>query len=131
MIGYDDEKGTQVFKIDPSGHYLPYKATAMGKYEPEAMNFLEKKVQDLGELDENTTIEMAIMAMQHILSTDFKSNEIEVGVITEGLFNFVCCFCCPFTCGLIAIVDCTLTLPPCYIISFALALLCFAFCLCF
>jgi 20S proteasome subunit alpha 1 len=84
MIGYDDEKGTQVFKIDPSGHYLPYKATATGKYEPEAMNFLEKKVQDLGDLDENATIEMAIMAMQHILSTDFKSNEIEVGVITEG-----------------------------------------------
>ncbi len=84
FIGYDDEKGAQVFKIDPAGHYLPYKAVAMGKYEPEAMNFLEKRVGDLSTLDENCTIEMAIMAMQHVLSTDFKSNEIEVGVITEG-----------------------------------------------
>ena len=84
FIGYDEEKGSQVFKVDPAGHYLPYKATATGKYEPEAMNFLEKRVNELSELDENATIEMAIMAMQHVLSTDFKSNEIEVGVITQG-----------------------------------------------
>lgn len=84
LIGYDDEKGAQVFKVDPAGHYLPYKACSMGKYEPEAMNFLEKRVGDLSGLDENETIEMAIMSMQHVLSTDFKSSEIEVGVIADG-----------------------------------------------
>ena len=84
FIGFDDEKGSQVFKVDPTGHYLPYKAVAMGKFEPEAMNFLEKRVTDLGELDEENTVEMAIMAMQHVLSSDFKSNEIEVGVVSEG-----------------------------------------------
>lgn len=84
LIGFDDEKGAQVFKIDPAGHYLPYKGTAIGKYEPEAMNFLEKKVSELDTMDENTTIEMAIMAMQHVLSTDFKGTEVEVGVVTEG-----------------------------------------------
>lgn len=84
FIGYDDEKGAQLFKVDLAGHYLPYKAVAMGKYEQEAMNFLEKRVADLSTLDEKETIEMAIMAMQHILSTDFKGTEVEIGVVTKG-----------------------------------------------
>ena len=40
LIGVDDEKGAQVFKIDPAGHILPYKAVSSGKAEAEAMNFL-------------------------------------------------------------------------------------------
>ena len=84
LIGVDDEKGAQVLKVDPAGHYLPYKAVATGKAELEAMNFLEKKVDELSTLDENRTIEMAIVAMQYILSTDFKSTEIEVASIKIG-----------------------------------------------
>jgi 20S proteasome subunit alpha 1 len=84
FIGVDDEKGAQVYKVDPAGHFLPYKAVSTGKFEPEAMNFLEKRVGELGSLDENGTVEMAISAMQHILSTDFKSTEIEVAVVSEG-----------------------------------------------
>ena len=84
LIGVDDEKGAQVLKVDPAGHYLPYKAVATGKSEAEAMNFLEKRVAELGSLDENGTIEMAISAMQYVLSTDFKSSEIEVASITSG-----------------------------------------------
>ncbi len=84
FIGYDEEKGSQVYKVDPAGHYLPYKAAATGKYEPEAMNFLEKKVNELPSLSSDETIEMAIMAMKHVLATDFKSSEIEVGVVTKG-----------------------------------------------
>jgi 20S proteasome subunit alpha 1 len=84
IIGADDEKGAQTFRVDPAGSYLPYKAVSTGKYEPEAMNFLEKKVGEFEAMDENATIEMAISAMQHILSSDFKGTEIEVGVITQG-----------------------------------------------
>lgn len=84
FIGADEEKGAQVFKVDPAGHFLPYKAVSTGKYEPEAMNFLEKKVSELELLDETGTIEMAISAMQYVLSTDFKSTEIEVAVVTKG-----------------------------------------------
>ena len=83
LIGVDDEKGAQVFKVDPSGHYLPYKGVATGKLEQEAMNFLEKKVETLSQLDKNGTIEVAISAMQYILSTDFKSSEIEVGIVSS------------------------------------------------
>lgn len=84
FIGVDEEKGAQVFKVDPAGHYLPYKACSIGKYEPEAMNFLEKRVNDLDNLNEVETIEMAIMAMQHVLATDFKSSEIEVAMVGTG-----------------------------------------------
>ena len=33
LIGVDDERGSQVFKLDPSGHILPYRAVATGKSE--------------------------------------------------------------------------------------------------
>lgn len=84
LIGVDDEKGAQAFKVDPAGHYLPYKAVATGKGEPEAMNYLEKRVDTMSELSEPSTIDLAISAMQHVLSTDFKASEIEVAVVTSG-----------------------------------------------
>jgi len=84
LVGCDEEKGSQVFKVDPAGHFLPYKAVATGKSEAEAMNYLEKKVESLGDLDEDGTIEMGITTMQYVLSTDFKSSEIEVGVVKAG-----------------------------------------------
>lgn len=82
LIGVDDEKGPQLYKVDPAGHYFSYKAVATGKSEQEAMNYLEKKVGELHLLDENLTIELAIQAMQYVLSTDFKGEEIEIAVVT-------------------------------------------------
>jgi 20S proteasome subunit alpha 1 len=79
LCGVDEEKGSAVYKVDPAGHYLPYKAVATGKAEAEAMNFLEKKVDIMNDLDEAGTIELGITAMQYVLSTDFKSSEIEIG----------------------------------------------------
>jgi len=38
-----DEKGPQLFRCDPAGHYLGYKACSAGAKEQEANNFLEKK----------------------------------------------------------------------------------------
>jgi 20S proteasome subunit alpha 1 len=84
LVGIDDEKGAQTFKVDPAGHYLPYKAVAIGKSEADAMNFLEKKVEKLGGLSEDKVVEMAISALQHVLSSDFKSSEIEIGVVSSA-----------------------------------------------
>eukprot|EP00957_Ditylum_brightwellii_P014523 1093299-Ditylum_brightwellii.AAC.1 len=40
LIGVNDEWDPQVFKVDCAGQYLPFYAT-------EAVNFLEKKVDDM------------------------------------------------------------------------------------
>lgn len=42
LTAIDDEKGPQLFKCDPSGHYFGYKAAAIGSKEAEASNHLEK-----------------------------------------------------------------------------------------
>jgi 20S proteasome subunit alpha 1 len=48
LIAVDDEKGPLVYKIDPSGNYISYRATASGQKSQEAMNFLEKKFKKIG-----------------------------------------------------------------------------------
>ena len=83
LVGVDDDKGAQLFKIDPAGQYLPYKAVAAGKLEAEALNYLEKHVAEIPTLTVNETIELAISSMQYILSTDFKGSEIEIGVVSK------------------------------------------------
>lgn len=85
IAGVDDEKGAQTFKVDPSGHILPYRAVATGKSEAEAMNYLEKRHEQLlSGLGESATIELAISTMMYVLATDFKGSEIEVGVVSAG-----------------------------------------------
>jgi 20S proteasome subunit alpha 1 len=42
IVGADEEFGPQVFRIDPSGQALGYKAVATGSKEQEAMSQLEK-----------------------------------------------------------------------------------------
>ncbi len=47
----DDEKGPQLFKVDPAGHFLGFKACAAGLKEQEATNLLEKAVKRAEEAD--------------------------------------------------------------------------------
>ena len=88
LIGVDDEKGPQVFKVDCAGHYLPFFATASGSKEQEAVNFLEKKVEEMKEYDTNETVRTAIMCLGSVLGSDFRGSEIEVAIVEgkEGKF---------------------------------------------
>lgn len=45
LVGLDEELGDapQIFKLDPAGHYVGYRATASGTKQTEAINFLEKQ----------------------------------------------------------------------------------------
>lgn len=82
LIGIDDEKGPQLFKCDPAGYYVGYKASSAGAKQQEAMNHLEKKLKkDVG-LSEQEAIELAITTLSTTLSIDFKPSEIEVGLVT-------------------------------------------------
>ena len=80
----DDEKGPQLFKVDPAGHYFPYFATAAGTKESEANNFLEKQIDELHDYDCDQTIRFAIAALQSVLSADFKANEIQALVLQSN-----------------------------------------------
>eukprot|EP00042_Codosiga_hollandica_P043352 m.410035 g.410035 ORF g.410035 m.410035 type:complete len:248 (-) comp56528_c0_seq3:1050-1793(-) len=83
LIGIDEELGApQLFKTDPAGFYVGYKATAAGVKMTEANNLLEKKLKKNPALDYNNTVEEAINVLSQVVSMDFKPTEIEVGVVT-------------------------------------------------
>lgn len=44
LVGIDDDpaRGPQIFKIDPAGYYVGFRATAAGQKQTEATNYLEK-----------------------------------------------------------------------------------------
>jgi len=81
FIGIDDEKGPQVFKVDCAGHYLPFFASACGPKEQEAMNFLEKRTEEMKDFDSDQVIRTAITCLGHVLGSDFRGTEIEVGTV--------------------------------------------------
>ena len=97
----DDEDGPQLFKCDPAGHYLGYKACAAGSKEQEANNFLEKRMRTAEEkakeakeaatagtaalgMDMSKAIETAIIALQTVVGSDLKPTDLEVGVVTRA-----------------------------------------------
>ncbi|KAF2594850.1 hypothetical protein F2Q70_00045711 [Brassica cretica] len=51
VAGYDD-KGPQLYQVDPSGSYFSWKASAMGKNVSNAKTFLEKRCTEDMELDD-------------------------------------------------------------------------------
>jgi 20S proteasome subunit alpha 1 len=60
LIGIDEEVGPQLYKIDPAGSYVGFKACASGTKETEAINFLEKKFKTNPKLDANQTIQVIL-----------------------------------------------------------------------
>jgi 20S proteasome subunit alpha 1 len=69
LIGMDMEWGPQLFKCDPAGHFIGYKATAAGVKSQEAMNFLEKKVKKNPTWDLNETIEVGCLSVGRCISS--------------------------------------------------------------
>ncbi|MBA0844984.1 hypothetical protein Goarm_022834 [Gossypium armourianum] len=81
VLGIDEEKGPQLYKCDPAGHFYGHKATSAGSKEQEAINFLEKKMKNDPAFTYEETVQTAISALQSVLQEDFKATEIEVGVV--------------------------------------------------
>ncbi|KAI8978112.1 nucleophile aminohydrolase [Pilobolus umbonatus] len=88
LIGQDDELGPQLYKCDPAGYYVGYKATAAGAKQQESLNHLEKKLKKNPELSMEDTIELAITTLSTVLAVDFKASEIEVGIVSNENDNF-------------------------------------------
>lgn len=63
LIGHDAElDAPQIFKVDPAGYYVGFRATSAGQKQTEAMNYLEKKFKSNAasktELDRAAVIEV-------------------------------------------------------------------------
>ena len=81
LISIDDELGPQLYKCDPAGYYVGYRATASGPKQQEATNYLEKKFKAENAADSwQKTVELAINTLSNVLSVDLKATEVEIGV---------------------------------------------------
>ncbi|KAI9345117.1 nucleophile aminohydrolase [Pilaira anomala] len=83
LVGHDDELGPQLYKCDPAGYYVGYKATSAGAKQQESLNYLEKKLKKNPELNMEDTIELAITTLSTVLAVDFKAGEIEIGIVSK------------------------------------------------
>jgi 20S proteasome subunit alpha 1 len=64
IVGIDEERGPQVFRIDPSGMAVGFRAVSTGSKEQEAMSQLEKQWKKKeGNMDRKETIEAAIQVL--------------------------------------------------------------------
>lgn len=83
LISVDDEKGPQLYKCDPAGYFVGYKATAAGPKQQEALNYMEKKLKnkDYADGSWDEVVELGITALSNVLSVDFKKQEIEIGIV--------------------------------------------------
>lgn len=88
LLGVDETWGPQLYKVDPAGFYVGYKAACAGAKEQEATNFLEKKIKNNPQYNYDECVRMAITAIQTVLSEDFKAHEIEVAVVTAASNKF-------------------------------------------
>merc|ERR1712032_872050 len=75
--GFDGSGAPALFQTDPSGTYYAWKATAIGKNSKTVVDFLEKKYNE--EMDENTTIRLALKGLLEV--TEASGKNIEVVVI--------------------------------------------------
>lgn len=80
--GIDEEKGPQLYRVDPAGHYVGYLACSAGPKEQEANNLLEKKVKK-GDMDLKQAIKCAVLSLQTVIGSDLKPTDIELAICTQ------------------------------------------------
>ena len=80
LIGGVDEKGSQLFEIDPSSAFFSWKAQAIGKGSVEAVKVLKKGWK--ANLSKEDAIKVAIQALK-IGEKGVKPNEIELAIVTD------------------------------------------------
>lgn len=83
LIGWDDEFGPQLYKCDPAGYFVGYKATSAGLKMVEANNLLEKKIKKNPTYGYDDLVEEAISVLSSVVSIDFRPSEIEIAVVSK------------------------------------------------
>lgn len=93
LVGIDVEGETkipQLYRCDPAGFYLGFKATSSGQKEQEANNFLEKRYKnDLNPaLSYDDTVQLALACLQNVLGSDLKASDVEACVVRSEALKF-------------------------------------------
>lgn len=83
LISVDEEFGAHLYKCDPAGYFVGYRATAAGPKQQEILNHLEKKMKNKDRAGGSwqDVVELAITTLSTVLSVDFKKGEIEIGIV--------------------------------------------------
>lgn len=83
--------GAQIYKCDPAGYFQSVSAVATGPKQQEATTFLEKKFKksDFVAGDVLDVVEFAINALSSVMGTDFRKNDVEIGVATKDGFRIL------------------------------------------
>lgn len=88
FISVDDEFGPLLYKTDPAGYYVGSKANAVGPKQQELTTALEKKYKKKDYLsgDWKEIVEAGIITFSNTLNTEFRKNDIEIGVAIKDKF---------------------------------------------
>ncbi|SCV00541.1 LANO_0F07382g1_1 [Lachancea nothofagi CBS 11611] len=91
FVSVDEELGPSIYKCDPAGYYVGYKATATGPKQQELTSALEKyfkkrKVDHVAEESYDKVVEFGITQMIDALGTEFSKTDLEIGVAVKEKF---------------------------------------------
>lgn len=80
--GYDHHSGSfQLYQVDPSGSYFPWKATAIGKTSNSAKTFLEKRWNENLELED--AIHVALLALKESVDGELTGENLDIAIVSE------------------------------------------------
>ena len=87
LFGFEpSEDDFALFRVEPSGVSVGYRAVACGVKEVEAMSALEKKITEMD--GENQVGEFVVSTLQTVVGVDFEAKEVQVAVITRENTKF-------------------------------------------
>eukprot|EP00768_Dysnectes_brevis_P002788 gnl/Dysnectes_brevis/2047_a2364_3205.p1 GENE.gnl/Dysnectes_brevis/2047_a2364_3205~~gnl/Dysnectes_brevis/2047_a2364_3205.p1 ORF type:complete len:242 (+),score=60.18 gnl/Dysnectes_brevis/2047_a2364_3205:82-807(+) len=79
VAGLDQAGSPQLFQIDPSGAYFPWKAATNGQASSAARSFLEKRFEEQLELED--AIQVALLTLKETFDGELTEKVCSVGVI--------------------------------------------------
>ncbi|KAJ2619149.1 Proteasome subunit alpha type-2 [Coemansia sp. RSA 1290] len=75
-----DERGPNLYQVDPSGSYFPWKATAIGKNMINSKTFLEKRFN--GDMELEDAVHTAILTLKEGIEGQITEESIDIGIIS-------------------------------------------------
>lgn len=76
IIGFDPDGSAHLYQTDPSGSYSEWVGNATGRNSKSVMEYLEKKHDQIGDLEGQKCIDMAIKALMEVVQPDGKNMEV-------------------------------------------------------